>query len=157
MQCSDFIVVLLSGFSDDITFKNDKGEIIGSQTITAESFESGINGEIKGKLSGAIYNPFDVGFVAGFGAEVRLWRRTVVALQIRTDIGISNVENTKGLKITYDSDMTKEYDFKPWKGYYAKYTMPDATDIAKGFESNRPATKNFSAGVFLSIRKYLSY
>ena len=51
-------------------------------------------------LNAGIYNPIDIGFVAGFGAEIRLWRRTVLALQMRADIGISDVERTKKLKIT---------------------------------------------------------
>jgi len=150
-------VAVLSSYSENVSFKNEEGKTVYDKTISGENFEEGATGEIKAKLNGSIYNPIDLGFVVGFGAEVRLWRRTIIGLHLRADIGVSNVENTKGLKITYDSDITKEYDYKQWAGYYSKYVLPNAADVALGFVPNRPPTKNFSAGAFLSIRKYLSY
>ena len=94
-----------------------------------------------------------IGFVFQIGGEVRLWKRTVVSLVIRTDVGMSNVENTKGLKIKYDGVDDPE-DFNYWGGLYAKYTPLTDADKAAGIESNRRATKNFSVGTFLSIKKY---
>ncbi len=152
-------VAILNNSSDEATWKDANGNERNGTTISDlnYSFQVGTNAPISGSLNKGIYKPLDLGFVLGIGGEVRLWRRTVLALHVRTDIGISNVENSKGTKITYDSDPMKEYDFNPWKGMYAKYTAPGATDIANGWEPNRPATKNFSAGVFLSLRKYISY
>lgn len=150
-------VALLNKYSDDMSYYNNEGLEISNVNVSGNSYQSGLKGEIKGKLSGQIYNPLDVGFVAGVGGEIRLWRRTVIALNIRTDIGITNVENTRGLKITYDSDNTKDYDYKTWKNLYAKFTAPTAVDAALGWVDNRPPTKNFSVGAFLTIRKYLSY
>jgi hypothetical protein len=148
---------LLSGFDDEITLKDKDNNLLTKTSISGNDYVTGSNGETKGSLSGQIYKPLDLGFVAGFGLECRLWRRTVIALHLRTDIGISNAENNKGLKITYDTDNTKEYDFNPWKGLYAKYNAGTAQDIAEGWESNRPATKNFAVGGFLSVRKYIEY
>ncbi len=151
-------ISVLSSYKDEAIFKNSNGDIVDDKSISGVTVQETTGGGIgKAKLNAGIYNPIDLGFVAGFGAEIRLWRRTVVALQLRADIGISDVEHTKKLKITYDTDLTKEVDYSQWQGHYAKNTMPNATDIANGFVSNRPPTKNFSAGVFLSIRKYLSY
>lgn len=149
-------VAVLNSYKDEGIFKDANGNVINGRTISGQNYETEV-GQIKGKLSGSIYNPLDLGFVVALGGEIRLWKRTVLSLMVRTDIGISNIENNKGLKITYETDNTKEYDFAPWKEYYAKYILPDANDIAKGYVANRPPTKNLSAGAFLSIRKYLSY
>jgi hypothetical protein len=148
-------IAVLSSYKDEATFKNSNGEIVDDITISGFSVKQKTIGEAT--LNAGIYNPIDIGFVAGFGAEIRLWRRTVLALQMRADIGISDVERTKKLKITYDSDKTKELNYSQWQGKYSKYIVPNATDIINGYVPNRPPTKNFSAGVFLSIRKYLSY
>jgi hypothetical protein len=148
-------IAILSSYKDQATFKNSNGEIVDDITISGFSVKQKTNGNAT--LNAGIYNPIDIGFVAGFGAEIRLWRRTVLALQMRADIGISDVERTKKLKITYDSDKTKEVNYSQWQGKYSKYIVPNATDIITGYVPNRPPTKNFSAGVFLSIRKYLSY
>ncbi len=149
-------IAILGKYTETIDYKNSEGKIVSTRTISGENYEEGTAGQIKGKLNAGIYNPIDLGFVVGFGGEVRIGRRTIVALQLRADIGVSNVENTKGLKITYDSDLTKEYDFKPWQGNYAKFITPNPTDVATGWVPNRPATKNLSMGAFLSLRKYLS-
>ncbi|HNB80833.1 MAG TPA: porin family protein [Chitinophagaceae bacterium] len=150
-------VAVLNAYKDALTYKDDNGNTISKSSTSSLNFTSGLNNEVKGKLSSGIYNPLDIGIVAGMGVEVRLWRRTVLALNLRTDVGISNVENSKGVKITYDSDPMKEYDFNPWKDMYAKYTPANAGDVAAGWAPNRPATKNFSMGAFLTIRKYLAY
>lgn len=149
-------VSVLNSYSDEKTIKAPDGKTVESESTSDLNFTSGLNNETIGTLNTGIYKPLDLGFVLGLGGEIRLWRRTVLALHIRTDIGISNVENSKGTKITYKSDPMKEVDFNPWKGMYAKYTDASANDVAKGWEPNRPATKNFSAGAFLSIRKYIS-
>ncbi len=149
-------IAVMSKYEDDFILKNSVGDTIGETNLTGLSFTSGKTGAVKGKISSTIYNPIDIGFVAGFGAEVRVWRRTVVALNLRADIGISNVENTKTLRLTYDSDLTTDHEYKPWDGLYAKYVAPNGNDLKNGFEPNRPATKNFTLGAFLSIRKYLS-
>ena len=152
-------IALLAMSSDQEKLTNSAGQST-TYTIDNQNYEQAFStggATVKGKLNGGIYNPVDLGFIVGLGAEVRLWRRTVVGLHLRSDIGISNVEHTKGLKITYDSDPNKEYDFSPWNGMYAKYNMPNATDYAKGFVANRPPTKNMSAGIFLTIRKYMAY
>jgi hypothetical protein len=114
----------------------------------------------KGRFSSELYNKFDLGFVFAVGGEMRLWKRTVIALHVRTDVGISNVENTRSMKIKY-ADASGNYpvnapevDFKFWDGYYSKFNQPNAADIAAGWQSNRPATKNFSVGAFISLRKY---
>lgn len=149
-------VALLNGYSDEVKYKDANGNVFDGRVISGQNYETQV-GQVKAKLNGSVYNPVDLGFVVALGGEVRLWKRTVLSLMLRTDIGISNVENNKSLKITYETDNTKEYDFAPWKGYYAKYVLPDANDVAKGYVANRPPTKNFSAGAFLSLRKYLAY
>lgn len=148
-------LALLQTYSDNIDYSDATGKVIASSTVSDEDYAAGLAGELKGSLSKKIYNPLDLGFVFGVGGEMRLWRKTVVSLMLRADIGRSNVENTKDITIQYPND-TKEYPFKPWNGNYAKFVAPNANDVAKGFEANRPATKNFSVGAFLSIRKYLT-
>ncbi|HMN33177.1 MAG TPA: outer membrane beta-barrel protein [Chitinophagaceae bacterium] len=144
-------VGLMTGFSDKGTYKDANGDKVHSFSVSNTSIT---NGTDKGKVSGSIMNPLDAGFVFGLGGEVRLWRRTIVALMIRSDVGISNVENRNGLKVTFESDPSNEQDFNYWSGYYAKYTLCTPEDIAAGYGQNRRATKNLSVGAFLSIRKY---
>lgn len=148
--CFGPYIALLSGFADGGGLYNEKGDEVAYFGVDGKQLESG---GVKGKINGNIYNPIDIGFVLGIGAEARLGRKTIVALTLRTDVGISNVENTKGLKITYDGE-TEPQDFKYWEGYYAKYIGPTPTDITEGYGVNRRATKNFSIGAFLTIKRY---
>lgn len=143
-------VAFLQQFSDKITLSNADLNYSATSTITNTQLES--NG-LKGKINGNIYKPFDLGFAFGIGAEVRLWKRTVVALHVRTDLSFFDVEDKRKRKIKYGTDTT-QYDFNYWDGLYAKYTAPNILDNAAGFQANRPATKNFSVGAFLSLRKY---
>jgi hypothetical protein len=143
-------VALLQQFSDEITYQKDDINFKSTSSVSNTSFES--NG-LKGKINGNIYKPFDVGFAFGIGGEVRLWKRTVVALHVRADVGIIDVEDKRKRKIKYGSDTT-QYDFNYWDGLYAKYTAPNVIDQLGGWQANRPATKNFSVGAFLSLRKY---
>lgn len=159
-------VALLLNYSESAKWYNDSLKFSSYSTFTKRNQETyttsnGVNSsKQKSKINKDLYNPFDAGFVFALGGEVRLWRRTVIALHVRTDIGFSNVENTKGMKIKFANaageypDGTPESDFSFWNGSYAKFNNPNAVDIAKGFVPNRPATKNFSVGTFLSIRRY---
>lgn len=152
--CFGPYIALMTGFSEDGTYTDSSGNELSSVGVSGQNFESGYPGSVvKGKLNGQIYNPFDIGFVFGIGGECRLWRRTVVALNIRTDVGITNVENTKGLKLHYDG-VPDDLDFNYWKDLYAKFTPLNGADKAAGIESNRRATKNFSVGAFLTLKKY---
>jgi hypothetical protein len=148
--CFGPYAAILSNYSDGGTLKDDQDKEVGSFGVDGNVLES--NG-IKGKINGKVYNPIDLGFVFGIGGEIRLWKRTVVSLLVRSDVGISNVENTKALKITYDGNPTPQ-DLNYWEGYYAKYISPSAVDLTEGYAQNRRATKNFSIGAFLTIKKY---
>ncbi len=148
--CFGPYIALLSGFSDGGSLTDEQGIKVSTFEVDGNRLDNGV---VKGKINGKIFNPFDIGFVFGVGAEARLWRRTVVALTLRTDVGITNLENTKGLKITYDGNPVAQ-DFNYWEGYYAKYITPTPTDVAEGYGLNRRATKSFSVGAFLTIKKY---
>lgn len=143
-------IALLQSFSDETTVSNDEIQYKSTISISGKNYEA--NGA-KGKINGNVYKPFDLGFAFGIGGEIRLWKRTVVALHIRTDYSFFDVEDKRKRKITMEGSTT-EYDFSVWDGLYAKYTAPNALDNADGFQANRPATKNFSVGAFLSLRKY---
>lgn len=149
-MCFGPYIALLSSYSDGGTIEDENAIEVSKFSVDGDKL---VSGGITGKINGKVYNPFDLGFVFGIGGEVRLWKKTVVSLLLRTDVGISNVENTKGLKITYEGNPTPQ-DFNYWEGYYAKYISPTAIDIAEGYGQNRRATKNFSIGAFLAIKKY---
>ncbi len=146
-------VALLTGVKEGVRFYDTLNNTINEYSFSNRSFKG--MGTTKAKISGDLMNPFDLGFVFSLGGEARLWRRTIISLNIRTDIGFVNVENTRKMKILYDGQ-TQDQDFAFWNGYYAKYVNPNATDVATGWEANRPATKNFSVGAFLTVKKYLS-
>jgi hypothetical protein len=153
----------LLNYSDDVRFFNDSAKFESNVNFSQKELEASTNlstVKTKGKISSELYNKFDLGFIFAVGGEMRLWRNTVVALHIRTDVGISNVENTRSMKIKYADASgnypanTPEVDFKYWDGYYSKFNEPTAIDKLAGWQSNRPATKNFSVGAFISLRKY---
>jgi len=154
---------LLLNYSEDVRLYNDSAKVEFKANYSAKELESTSSMttiKTKGRFSSELYNKFDLGFVFAVGGEMRLWKRTVLALHVRTDVGISNVENTRSMKIKY-ADASGNYpvnapevDFKFWDGYYSKFNQPNAADIAAGWQSNRPATKNFSVGAFISLRKY---
>lgn len=157
-----YIAYLLS-YNDKVRYYNDSAKYDMTTVLDGKNFETTFVGNPnvgKSKVSSEVYNKFDVGFVFALGGEMRLWRRTVLALHLRTDVGISNVENTRGMKI-YNAKPDGTYpindpgtDFNYWDSNYAKYTAPNAIDALLGWKPNRPATKNFSVGAFISLRKY---
>jgi hypothetical protein len=152
-------IAYLTSFKDVFTYtktsdKNFKQEIAVDGNNYSATVKIGSNtSTLKGSLSGLIYNPIDVGMCFAVGGEVRVTRKSVLVLQARIDIGFSNVENTRLLTFVEDGKTT-EINFSAWDGFYAKYTNPNLADIALGFQPNRPATKNVSAGGFLSYRYY---
>jgi hypothetical protein len=150
-------VAMLLSYNDYVKVYNDDWKVSRESTFSGTTFTGKATGaqDTKGKITSTLYNPFDLGFVFALGGEARLWRRTIISLNLRTDIGFSNVENTRKMKINYDSSNT-DLDFAYWNSLYAKYNSPNALDVTKGWEANRPSTKNFSMGAFLTIKKYMS-
>lgn len=144
-------VAMLMDYKEDVTrtYKDDPSIKTNYKFSKGSYSTTGITGT----LSGDLYNPFELGFTFGIGAEARLWRRTVVAFNLRADIGISNVENTKVMTMNY-SDGSRDTMFTYFSKDYAKYNAANSIDQAGGWLPNRPATKNFSVGAFLSVRKY---
>lgn len=143
-------IAVLQSFSDEATISNSDINYKSTVSIDGQNYES--NG-LKAKINGNVYRPFDLGFAFGFGLEYRLWRRTVLALHLRADYSFFDIEDKRKRKLTFEGSTT-DIDFSVWDNLYAKYTAPNALDQAAGFQANRPATKNFSAGAFLSLRKY---
>jgi hypothetical protein len=148
--CFGPYVAILSNYSDVATLKDEANLEVAKYGVEGDKLN---NNGITGKINGKVFNPIDLGFVFGIGGEVRLWKRTVVSLLLRSDVGISNVENTKALKITYDGNPTPQ-DLNYWEGYYAKFISLTPEDKAAGYGENRRATKNFSVGAFLTLKKY---
>jgi hypothetical protein len=90
----------------------------------------------------------DYGFVMGAGAEVRLWRRTIIALTLRSDLGLAEVENKD-----FEVDGPNGTRYKFYKDVVGKF-QPYANVTDPNFNFNRPETQNFSFGFQLCIRKY---
>lgn len=144
-------VSVLSGYTEDVRFtQKDNPNFKQYYKITGDSYSTD---GLTGKLNAQLYKPFELGFTFGVGTEVRLWRKTVVALNVRTDIGISDVEDKRVMKMEY-SNGTKDTAYSFFGKGYAKYVAATQADIQNGWQANRPATKNFSLGAFLSVRKY---
>lgn len=144
-------VALLYDYSDNVKYtKTDDPDFKQYWGFTKNKY---VTDGLTGTLKGDLYNPFELGFTFAVGAEVRLWRKTSIALNLRTDIGISDVENKKTMTIEY-SNQTKDSTYKYFSNNYAKYVAANSLDVNLGWVPNRPATRNFSLGAFLSIRKY---
>lgn len=145
-------VSMLLNYKDDVTLTyKDDPSIKTNYNFSKSKY---VTKDLTGTLNGELYNPFELGFVFGIGAELRLWRKTVVALNLRTDVGISDVENKKIMTLDYSNGI-RDTNFAYYSRNYAKYNAPNAQDVTAGWEPNRPATKNFSIGAFISIRKYM--
>ncbi len=138
-------VALLSSYTDEATYGGDPYYDVSGTNIEVPGF--------KGFINSGIYSTIDVGFVTGIGFEFRLWKRTVLAFSVRADYGIVDAEDKRAKKFKLIAD-GPETDFNPWKNLYAKYVPATAADFANGFGVNRPASKNFSVGGFISLRKY---
>lgn len=92
---------------------------------------------------------FDWGFTMGGGVEMRLWRKTVISLTLRGDLGLREIENKK---FTINSDPNNvKYQF--YEDVIAKY-FPFTSSLGESYIQNRPESRNFSFGLQLSIKKY---
>lgn len=154
--CFGPYIALMSTYSDDYTLFDNEGHSIGGGGIENGTVSTtiGATSNTTGKFLKPVYNPLEFGFVVGLGGEVRISRRAVISLMIRADQGISDVENKKDTK--FKQNVTNiESNVNYWKGMYCKYYAPTSADVLKGWEDNRPATKNVSFGAFLTFRKYI--
>lgn len=118
----------------------------GLKAIAEDGSEIGSSGLVSG---GTINNVIDWGFTMGAGVEMRLWRKTVVSLMLRTDLGVSNIEN-QGARVN-DIATGTEYGF--YEDVTAKYIQLTSA-VGPNYEQNRPVSRNFSFGAQLSVRKY---
>lgn len=145
-------IALMQDANDSWKITNADKSVNVKYETTQVDFSYG-NGIVKGKVkSGFVYEPIDLGFVFGMGVEYRLWRRTTVALSLRTDIGATDVEHKGNIEILYNGTSTPVNTYY-WGGLYSKYVGNSYNDPR--FEANRPATKNFAIGGFLSIRRFI--
>lgn len=153
--CFGPYMALMSIYSDSYDLYDAQGHNIGGGGIDdgTVSYNMGGTATTSGKFLKPVYNPLEFGFVVGVGGELRLSRRTVLSVMFRADQGITDVENKKDTK--FKQNITNiESNINYWKGMYCKFYAPTAADIAKGWEDNRPDTKNVSFGAFLTFRKY---
>ncbi|MEZ5045484.1 MAG: hypothetical protein R2831_00675 [Chitinophagaceae bacterium] len=144
-------VALLQTSSDEVRYTKEDDPNF-SQYWNFDNGNYSTDG-LTGAISGKLYKPADVGFVVAIGGEVRLWRKTVVAVHVRADIGVSDIEDKRVKTIEYSNGL-KDTNYVFYSGNYAKYIPPGAAEVLNNWQPNRPATKNFSMGAFLSLRKY---
>jgi len=134
--------ISLNGSDDFFTYMLESGSFTAIDKDSNQFFDGNAD-------DGELYKFIDYGFVMGAGVEIRLWKRTVVALTLRTDIGLAEVEN-KDFKV--NTATGTRYRF--FKDIFSKY-QPYGISSDPNFDYNRPETNNFSIGAQLSIRKYL--
>ncbi len=142
-------VAILNDYSDLAYYNDDKSNIYKVEGGTISG------GGLDGTFEGQFYKSFELGFVSGFGIEFRLWRRTVLAISLRGDYGITDVEDKRRVKYT-PQGAPASADFNPWEGWYSKYIRPTQADLDANYAVNRPASKNFSIGTAISLRKYVN-
>jgi len=153
-------IAMLQDAKEEWTVSVPAQEIKNSYTLSRGSY-IGKNKDneqfFDGKADDALpFKMFDYGFTMGAGIEMRLWTKTVVALTIRTDLGLAEVEN-KNFEVDYYDpgniipQEQKRYRFyKDVVGKYNPYPFSQDEEI----DFNRPETRNMSFGAQLSIRKY---
>jgi len=98
---------------------------------------------------GPVANIIDWGFTMGAGIEMRLWRKTVVGLTLRADLGMTDVER-KGVRV---NDLATGVEYNYYQDISAKYFNLTSA-VGPNYEQNRPVSRNYSFGAQLSIRKY---
>ncbi len=133
--------VNITGSDDYFDYSLKSGTYIGIDKDSNQFFNGNADETEPFKL-------IDYGFVMGAGAEMRLWRRTVVALTFRLDIGMAEVEN-KDFEVNAP-DGTRYRFYQDVIGKFQPYTSALGPD----FDYNRPETRNVGFGAQLSIRKY---
>ncbi len=141
-------IAIMNDFSDEISFidKNVTPEVKNTTVFGPNGYSA--NGTNGGSIDKPIYQPLDYGFVLGSGVEVRLWKRTVIAMGLRTDVGFVDVEFKGQNKLTPEG--LPSYDFGYWNGLYSKYyNNIDPLNIP-----NRPTTRTFNFGSYLTIKKF---
>ena len=97
---------------------------------------------------GNMFKLFDYGFTMGGGLEFRLWRKTVIGLTVRADLGLAEIE---------DKDFEVQLQSGTRYGFYRDVLSKHLTytsDLGVDYNHNRPETRNLSFGAQLSIRKY---
>ena len=124
------------------TYVLKSGSYIGTDKDDNQFFDGNADDGIPFKI-------FDWGFTMGAGVEFRLWRRTVIAVTLRSDLGMGEVEN-KDFQVNAPGTNTRYRYYKDVTEKFVPYT-PSA---GPSFDSNRPETRTFSLGAQLSIRKY---
>ncbi len=132
--------------TDPATYVDYSFNANGLRATDQDGVELGSSSLISG---GNINSLIDWGFTMGAGVEMRLWRKTVVSLMVRTDLGMSDVEN-KGARV---NDLTTGNEYGFYEDVSAKYINLTPA-VGANFEQNRPDSRNFSFGAQLSIRKY---
>lgn len=97
---------------------------------------------------GSMFKTFDWGFTMGGGLEFRLWRKTVIGLTLRVDLGMAEVED-KDFEVQQNNI---SYGF--YRDVFSKY-IPYPSTLPDDQINNRPETNNNSFGLQLSVRKYI--
>jgi hypothetical protein len=153
---------LLMNYKDKVTRSNSELKLSYESTVsmlsaTSSSTYDGVTTPTPGTTTydGLIYKIYDVGFVGGVGAEFRISKKAYLVFNIRTDIGLTNIENNREINIETKllGTITKS-KAKYWDNLYFKHQPKSPLD--KTTVLNRPATKNYSLGGFLSFRKFLT-
>ncbi len=143
MDAMEESVISVPGTDIQDTYTLKSGSYIGKNKDGDQFFDGNAD-------DGQLFKMFDWGFTMGAGVEFRLWRKTVIALTLRSDLGMAEVEN-KDFQVDAPGTNTRYRYYKDITEKYVPYTAA----AGPTFDSNRPETRTFSLGAQLSIKKYI--
>jgi opacity protein-like surface antigen len=142
-------------FNDNVKLFDAGGKLLSdyNYTITGGSPASGTTGKVD--LRQPIYNLFDWGFAIAPGIQMQITKKFALGLNIRADLGAGNVENTGNIKkkVSNPTSPTDEF-YDHWSNLQNKYRQW-SNPALKDKYNERPSTKNFTAGAFISAKWYL--
>jgi hypothetical protein len=99
----------------------------------------------RGTLTSPMYNQTDFSIFGTIGVDFMLTKHIVLGLSLRTDMGMSPVENKNKLNINYQTTPSSSVAFQPYN-LDVKYRGPVSAT------AKRDETTNSSYGVFMSVK-----
>jgi hypothetical protein len=116
--------------------------------FTNNTFTIRDTGLTSGTISEGLYYKSDISAILNLGVEVQLQKRWVMAVSLRTDYGLENLENYNKIDLKITS-ITPEYRNQAYEHW--RYT-PYKFDTDYFYNGVRTPSHNFAFGGFVSIK-----
>jgi len=100
---------------------------------------------VNGKITSPLYNQTDFSIFGTLGVDFMLTKKIVLGLNLRTDMGMTSLENRNLINLTLQTNPPTNVQFLPYN-LDVKYRGPVS------LTAKRDVTTNLSYGVFMSVK-----